>query len=139
MLRIPYILGGFASLFTTVFPVCGYKFGRIALWLKPVHCSCATARRSIPIRELKGNEARSKGDTVDPNRTPKPLRIVSAGTLSTIIALLSSRLDRALFHILSSGSVFLAMTFGSLSIDLISRRFTRYGEPTREPTSPGIS
>jgi len=76
---------------------------------------------------------------MDPNRTKKSHRIVSAGTGSTIIAVLSSRLDRALFHILSSGSVFLALTFGSLSMDLISRSFTRYGEPTREPTSPGIS
>jgi hypothetical protein len=84
---------------------------------------------------MEANPVFLKGDTVD----PKSFRIASAGTLPTVIALLSSRLDRALFHFLSSGSVFLALTFGSLSLDLISKRLTRYGEPTREPSSPGIS
>jgi hypothetical protein len=54
------------------------------------------------------------------------------------MALLSSRLDRALFHLLASGSVFLALTLGSLSLDLILRRLTRAGEPTSQPSSAGI-
>ena len=65
--------------------------------------------------------------------------IVSAGLLSTVVALVSSRLDRALFYILASGSIFLALAFSSLSMDFILRRFMRASGPTREPASAGGS
>jgi hypothetical protein len=55
------------------------------------------------------------------------------GILSTAIALMSSRLDRVLFYFLASGSILLALTFGSISLDSVLRRFGRAGEPMRQP------
>ena len=67
--------------------------------------------------------------------TARSYGVVSAGILSTAVALLSSRLDRALFYILASGSIFLALAFSFLSADLILRRFRRTNEPTDQPAS----
>lgn len=69
---------------------------------------------------------------VTPTKTARPYGIVSAGILSTAIALMSSRLDRALFYFLASGSILLALTFSSLSVDSMLKSFRWEGEPARQ-------
>lgn len=69
-------------------------------------------------------------------KTARSYGVVSAGILSTAVALLSSRLDRALFYVLASGSIFLALAFSSVPANLILRRFRPTNEPTGQPASP---
>jgi hypothetical protein len=80
-----------------------------------------------------------KGKRVTPAKAARPYGVVATGILSTAIALMSSRLDRLLFYFLASGSILLALTFSSLSLDSIFKRFRREGELRREsePASSG--
>jgi hypothetical protein len=74
-----------------------------------------------------------EGETVTPAKMARPYGIVSTGILSAAIALMSSRLDRVLFYFLASGSILLALTFGSISLDSVLKRFGRASEPTGQP------
>jgi hypothetical protein len=48
---------------------------------------------------------------------------------------MSSRIDRAMFYCLASGSILLAFTFGSRSADSLLRRFRRVAESGRDPVT----
>jgi hypothetical protein len=74
-----------------------------------------------------------KGETVTPGKMARPYGIVSTGILSGVIALMSSRLDRLLFYFLASGLILLALTFGSISLDSVLKRFGRASEPMGQP------
>jgi hypothetical protein len=50
---------------------------------------------------------------------------------------MSSRIDRALFYCLASGSILLALTFSSWSADSLFRRFRRVTEAARHPSTAG--
>jgi hypothetical protein len=70
-------------------------------------------------------------------KTARPYGIVSMGILSGVIALMSSRLDRVLFYFLASGSILLALTLGSISLDSVLRRSRRASEPMGQPEAAG--
>lgn len=65
--------------------------------------------------------------------------IVTVGVLSSGVALLSSRLDRALFCVLSSGSMLLALTIASTSLDLFFRGLVRLGDRQPEKSAVPVS
>jgi hypothetical protein len=63
--------------------------------------------------------------------------ISSVGLFSSAIALVSSRLDRAMFCLLSSGSILLALAMASGLLNLIFRGLTRLSE--REKEQPAMA
>jgi hypothetical protein len=65
--------------------------------------------------------------------------IVTVGVVSSGVALISSSLDRALFCILSSGSMLLALTIASASLDLFFRGLVRLGNGQAEKSAAHVS
>jgi hypothetical protein len=68
-------------------------------------------------------------------KSARPYGIVSTSILSAGIALLSSRIDRVLFYWLASGSILLALTFSSRSVDSLLSRFGRGVERPGNPAT----
>ena len=120
ILASPHMVSGPAGFYTTVFPVLRYPLSRMSVSVERVHRMPAGSRFW-------------KGENVTPEKTARPYGIVATGILSGAIALMSSRLDRVLFYFLASGSILLALTFSSVSLDSVFRRFRRASEPIRQP------
>jgi hypothetical protein len=65
--------------------------------------------------------------------------IVTVGVLSSGVALMSSRMDRVLFCVLSSGSMLLALTIASTSLDLFFQGLVRLGGRQAEKSAVSVS
>jgi hypothetical protein len=58
--------------------------------------------------------------------------MLSVGVLSSSVALMSTRLDRFMFYILSSGSILLAILIASASLDIIFKGIAWACGPARK-------
>jgi hypothetical protein len=127
----------FALVLRTEFPPLAYPLGPISVFDATVDPDCGESGESGRGRQQRENLEEEK--TVTGTQRIGTCGIVTVGVLSGGVALISSRLDRALFCVLSSGSILLALTIASTSLDLFFRGLVRLGNRQAEESAVHVS
>jgi hypothetical protein len=127
----------FALVLRTTFPPLAYPLGPISVFDATIDPDCGESGESGMGRRRQRTLEEEK--TVTGTQRIGTCGIVTVGVLSSGVALLSSRLDRALFCVLSSGSMLLALTIASTSLDLFFRGLVRLGDRQPEKSAVPVS